>query len=147
MFVLFVWRSPWLEIICAGWRTFTLHKGNDRITQCDSVYFVYGRAPTRQLHSVPIAVSGSGYNGKKINSFDAVTHVQENPPQKRILAGRSSSFIRLAEHFTALRAWVQAMSVWSVKTRRAPSLHLAEILGHKPSLCFHVKAPRYPVRT
>ena len=27
-------------ITCAGWRTLTPHKGNDRITQCDSVYVV-----------------------------------------------------------------------------------------------------------
>ena len=31
-------------ITCAGWRTLTPHKGNDRITQCDSLY-IYGKAP------------------------------------------------------------------------------------------------------
>ena len=38
-------------------------------------------------------------------SFDAVIHMQENPPQKRFLAGCSSPFMRLAKHLTALRAW------------------------------------------
>ena len=59
----------------------------------------------RQLHSNPIAVSGSGLTGTPINSFDAVIHVQKSPPHKRFLVGFSSPFTRLAEHFTALRAW------------------------------------------
>ena len=39
----------------------------------------------RQLHSNPIAVSGSGHSGKQINSFDAVIRRQESPPHKRFL--------------------------------------------------------------
>ena len=37
-----------------------------------------------------------------INSFDAVIHMQESPPQKRFLVGCSSTFMRLAQHRTAL---------------------------------------------
>ena len=75
-------------------------KGNDRITWC-----LYGKAPMRQLHGKPIAVSGSGYTRKQINSFEAVIHTQESPPQKGLLVGCSSLFMRLARHLTALRAW------------------------------------------
>ena len=35
----------------------------------------YGKAPMRQLHSAPIAVSGSGHTGKK-KLIEAVIHVQ-----------------------------------------------------------------------
>ena len=56
------------------------------------------------------------------SSSDAVIHMQGNPPQKRILVGCSSPFMRLAEHITALRAWCkQCMPGRLVKTRRAPS--------------------------
>ena len=75
--------------------------GNGRITQCDSVY---GKAPMRQLHSNPIAVSGSGHIGNQINSFDAVIHVEERPPHKRFLVECSSLFMRLVERLTTLRA-------------------------------------------
>ena len=40
-----------------------------------------------------------------VNSFDVVIHMQEGPPHTRFLAGCSSSFMRLAQHLTALRAW------------------------------------------
>ena len=37
-------RSPWLVVeldhLCGVERTLTPHKGNDRITQCDSIYMV-----------------------------------------------------------------------------------------------------------
>ena len=44
---------------------------------------LYGKAPTRQLHSIPIAVSGSGNTRKEINSLDAAIYMQESPPKKR----------------------------------------------------------------
>ena len=64
----------------------------------------------RQLHSNPVAVSGSGHTGKHLNSFHDVTHMQENPAHKRFLVGCSSPFLRLAEHLQALRALAQLMS-------------------------------------
>ena len=36
------------------------------------VCLVYGKAPARQLHGIPIAVSGSGHTRKRMNSFGAV---------------------------------------------------------------------------
>ena len=51
---------------------------------------VYGKAPTRQLHSnsIIIAVLGSGHTGEQFNSFDAVIHMQE-----RFLLGCISPFM------------------------------------------------------
>ena len=49
---------------CAGWRTHSPHKRNVRITLCKR-----GEAPTGQLHSTPIAVSGSGHTENRNNSL------------------------------------------------------------------------------
>ena len=49
---------------CAGWRTLTPHKGNDRVTQCE-----YGKAPTRQLHSNTHCCLWSGHTRKQSNSL------------------------------------------------------------------------------
>ena len=35
-----------------------------------------GKAPTRQLHSIPTATSGSSHTRKQINLLDAVIHIQ-----------------------------------------------------------------------
>ena len=40
------------------------------------------RADIKISGVIPDAVSGSGHNGKQIDSIDAVIHVQESPPQK-----------------------------------------------------------------
>ena len=39
----------------------------------------YGKAPMKQLHGNPLAVSAFGHTGKQINSFDAVIHMQDSP--------------------------------------------------------------------
>ena len=36
------------------------------------------KAPTRQLHTVPIAASGSSHTGKRVYYFGAVAHMQES---------------------------------------------------------------------
>ena len=71
-----------------------------------------------------------------LNSFDAVIHIIfekvqgcRNPPPRRFLVGCCSPFMRPAEHLKALRAFVQQMSAWSVKTRRAPSRHCRDMRG------------------
>ena len=90
--------SPWLAVVfdhfCAG-RTLTPHKGDARIMWC-----AYGKAPTRQFHGNPIAVSGSDHTRKNCQSIDAAIHMRENPSQTRFLEGCSSSFMRLAQHLT-----------------------------------------------
>ena len=77
-------------MVFVGWGTLTLHKVNDLITQCDSVNMACGEAPTRHLHSILIAVAGSGHTGKQINLFDAVIHMQESPPHTRSVLGASN---------------------------------------------------------
>ena len=48
--------------------------------------------------------------------------IPESPPHKRFSAGCSSPFMRLVGLLTVLHAWCkQAISAWSVKTRRASS--------------------------
>ena len=69
------------------------------------MYHVYGKAPTRQLQSMPVAVSGSGYTRKYNKYFDTVIRMQGSLPQKRFLIGCSSAFMRIAEHLSPLRAW------------------------------------------
>ena len=92
-----------LRSFYAGWRTLTPHKGNDRITQCDSVYMVrhrqdgYVATPWLSLEvdtpeNIPIL-------------FHAVIHMQESLPRRRLLVRCSSPFMRLAQCPTALRAW------------------------------------------
>ena len=49
------------------------------------MFTVQGKAPTRQLHSIPIAVSGSGHTRKQVSLLDAVIHLEESQPQKRFL--------------------------------------------------------------
>ena len=66
---------------------------------------VYGKAPTRYLRSKPIACLWKWPHQKINQLIDAVSHVQENAPQKRFVVGCSPPFMRLAQHLTALRAW------------------------------------------
>ena len=95
----------------------------------------YGKAPTRVLHSIPIAVSGSGHIGTQINSFDAVILMQESPPHKRFLVECSSPHRSCDSPNTSRRFELGAiimMSAWSAKNRRAPSWHCrdARAYGH-----------------
>ena len=88
-----------------------------------SVYSIYiGNALTRQLHSKPIAASGSGHTRKQINSLTL------SSTRKKIRLTAALSRMQLILHATrptpngALRS-VQAMTAWSLKTRHAPSQH------------------------
>ena len=87
---------------------------------------VYGKAPKRELHSNPIAISESGHTEQQINPFDAVIHTQESPPHKRFLVytGRMQLILHATRQtpYGASRL-VLAISAWSLKTRRASSRH------------------------
>ena len=52
----------------------------------------------------------------------------------------------LAQHLTAIRALVQAMSAWSVKTRCAPSQHCrdARVYGHTTTAMRNMSTPPPP---
>ena len=99
---------------CAGWIILTPHKGNHSITKCE-----YGQAPTTQLHSNTHCRLWSGHTRKQSNSL-ALSPISKkvgtrcrSPFYERFLEGRSSPFLRLAEHLTALRAWCkQCLPGW-----------------------------------
>ena len=105
---------------------------------------VYGQAPTRQLHSTPIAVSGSGHAGEYIDSIDAVIHTQ---------ARLTTGFQEDAAHpscglpNTSRRcAWCKQVSAWLVKTRRAPSRHCkdARVYGRTTTAMHDIEyTPRF----
>ena len=83
----------------------------------------YGKGRTRQLHSTPIAVSGSGHTKTLINSLNAAVPYAKKSGPKAVL-----SRMQLTLHATrptphGASRLVQAMPAWWVKTRRAPSRH------------------------
>ena len=100
--------SLFLAVAVAGGRVRSFVRGGElnsaRGELLYRVVFIC-KAPTRQLHSIPVAVAGIGHTRNQFNSVDAVVRMQENPPQKRVFVGCSSRFMRLAQHVTALRAW------------------------------------------
>ena len=113
-------------------KSFTSHKGNYRTyhdrTYHDRTYHVPGsvdgKAPTRQLHSAPIAVSGSGHTGNLINALKL-------PSICKYASQAVLSTMQLTLHATrrtthGASRLVQAMSAWSVKTSRAPSRHCSD---------------------
>ena len=87
-----------------------------------SVHLVYGKVPARQitcksythLLSLEVATPANLSGHSKLSTI-------ASPPHTRVLVGCSSPFMPLAEHLTALRAWCERISAWSVKTRRAQS--------------------------
>ena len=90
----FFWRSPQLAVELDHFV-----RGGEPLLRAREMIgsrSVYGKAPMPQLHSNPIAASGSGHAGKRINTFEALIHMQESPPHKRLLVGFSSTFMRVA---------------------------------------------------
>ena len=94
------------------------------------------QAPKRQSHSMPIAVY----------------HVRESPPHRRFLAltGRSSPFMRLAGHLTALSRLVRAMSAWSLGNPTWPRpgiCRVVRVYGHTTThTTMHgISTPRPPL--
>ena len=75
---------------CEGWRTLTPHKGNDCITQCDSVIVftkVYGKAPTQDADTLvtPMPYLQVATLKNKSMHWTLVIHMQERRPQERFL--------------------------------------------------------------
>ena len=72
-----------------------------------------------------------------INSFDAVIHMQEGPPHKRFLVGRSPSFYATRGTPHGAPRLVLAMFTWWVKTRRAPpgSSRDSRVYDHTTTAC------------
>ena len=132
---------------CAGWRTLTPHKGNDRITQCEC-----GKAPTRQLHSNTRCYLWSGHTKKQRNSLAMSSGSKKvgtrcrSPSYEQSLEKCSSPYMRLAERPHSASRLVQAMSAWLVKTRRAPSRHSrdARVYGHTTTAMHKLSTPHPP---
>ena len=104
-----------LRSFCAGSRALIPLKGDGRIGQC-----IYGQAPRRRLHGIPIDVFGSGRTRKHKNPFQPVIHRQKITHDKPRSASQAVvvrcnlPFRRLAEHLTARRAWCkQCVPGWS----------------------------------
>ena len=71
--------------------------------------------------------------------------MKENAPHKRFLVGCRSLFVRLAQHFRGFASrLMQAMSAWSVYTRRASSQHCrdAREYGHTTTAMHDMRTPR-----
>ena len=119
---------------------------------------IYGKAPTRQLHSNTHCCLWSGHTRKQSNQL-ALSSISKkvgtkcrSPSYERFLEGCSSPFMRLAERLTALRAWCKQMSAWLVKIRRVPSRHSrhARVYGHTTTVMHKLCTPppiRYPPLT
>ena len=106
---------------------------------------VYGKALTRQLHSNPTPVSGTGHTREQINPFDAVIHNAKTSASQVVI-----SRMQLTLHATrrtphGASRLVLAMSAWSVKIRRAPPRHcrVARVYGHMTKMrsCMILSTP------
>ena len=131
-------------------KTLTPHTGNDRMTKCG-----YGKASTRQLHSKAHCCFWSGHTRKQSNALAAVIHKQESRhkvPKSAVRAvlGRMRFTLhatRRAPHGAS--SLVQAMSVWSVKTRRARPRHSrdARVYGRMATATHKLSTPPPPTRS
>ena len=129
---------------CAGWRTVTPHKGNDRITWCE-----YGKAPTRQLQSNTHCCLWSGHTRKQSNSLTLspiskiVDTRSRSPSYERFLEGCSLPFHATRRTPHGASRLVQAMFAWLVKTRRALSRHSRDawVYGHTTTVMHKLGTP------
>ena len=92
------------------------------------------------------ALSASTSPPEKVIVVNSVTVALTPAPTFQCI----SPFMRLADHLTTLRAWYkQAMSAWSVETRRAPSRHCkdARVYGHTATVMHDMSiAPPLPAQ-
>ena len=86
----------------------------------------YGKSPTRQLHSTPIAASGSGHTGNYSQLIKAVVNMQV-----RLTSGARMQLTLHATRRTphCVSRLVQATPATSVKARHAPSRHCRNVRG------------------
>ena len=91
----------------------------------------------------PVAVSGSGDTRKQINSFDAVIPHTRTSASKTFLGRMQLTLQATRPTPHGASCLVQAISAWSVKTRRAPSRHCrdARIYGHTTTALHDMSTP------
>ena len=93
------------------------------------------KAPPRRLHGNPVAVSGSRHT-RKINQSIRRCHPYATKSASRaFLSGMQLTLCATRPTPHGASRLAQAMSAWSVKTRRAPSRHCrnARVYGHATS--------------
>ena len=105
------------------------HKGNDRITQCDSALPVYGKAPRRQVVCPLLFLEVATPENKSMPW--TVSSIQ------KFASNVVLSRMQLTLHATrrtprGTSRLVLAMSTWSVKARRPPSRRCGDerVYGH-----------------
>ena len=90
-----------------------------------SLYQVYYKAPTRQLHVIPIDVSGSGPI-RKTSIRRCRSHAKKSDSQAALSRMQFTfhSTRRIPRDASRL---VQAISAWSAATRRAPNWRCRDV--------------------
>ena len=139
-FFLNFWRSPQLVVevnLLCGVENLYSAQG-----ECSDRVVLMVRHPRGCYIVYPLLSLEVATPQHKSNSFDAVIHVQESPPQRRF------SRMQLTLHATrptprGTSRLVLAMSVGSVKTRRAPSRHCrnARVYGHTTTALHDMSTP------
>ena len=69
--------------VVQGWMTSSPRKGDGRIA-----LYVYDQTPTTQIHSMPVAICGSGRSRNRFDSFEAVLHAKGAEVRLKCLPGR-----------------------------------------------------------
>ena len=86
----------------------------------------YGKAPTRQLHSRPIAVSGSGLTRKR-HQFMCV---QENPLRKRLVLSKMHLTLRATRPTPPGASRLGRRSTIEVHPKHSEGPHLRSFIPH-----------------
>ena len=109
----------------------------------------YGKAHTRplQLRITPISVSGSGHTRNLISSLK-LSFICKSASQAALINSRMQLTLHATRRTThGASRLVQAMSLWLVKTRRAPSRHRrnARVYGHTTTAMHEYRLTPHPL--
>ena len=106
---------------------------------------VHGEVPTRQVHNISMSLEMATLEIKSINM--TLSFIYKKSVSKAVF-----SRMQLTLHATrptphGASRLVQAMSAWSVKTRRAPSRHRkdAKVYGHVATAMHDMSTPPSPL--
>ena len=112
---------------------------------------MYANASTRQLHGVPIAVSGRGQTRNHTNKIETVIHMQQSTHKvPKFAAQVVDSRMQLILHATRRRPHgasrlVHAISACSLETRWDPSRHCRDARGYgRATTAMHELVQRPP---
>ena len=129
---------------CGGWTTLTPHKGNYRVTQCDSVYIV---RHARGSYTVYTHCCLWKWPHQKTNQFlrRCHPHARESA-SKAVLSKMQPTLHATGPTPHGASHLVQAMPSWSAKTRRALSRHCRDgrVYGHTTTAMHCMSTPPHP---